>query len=420
MLSIIVILLLTGFLVLNFQRGVLLIFILRPFLSLCDDVGKMPVLGALNLLMIMMYVVTNRNFLSNIKGYPFLIGSILVAISIFLCNAFADEQHTPNTILQVIDVIILFILYEVTRTIDDDKAKWAVKVVLIFAIIVIANGLIETFTEKNILLDVLMNSGLYDSETKTIMGERYGFKRAQSIFGMHTSLAGYAIPPLAFLLYLMRKTRLRMPAITLPVIIGLGVMVLFSGARSGIIGMAIALLCVFDKSLAKGKYIFLALIIIIFVSPFVADYFEQIIASIQDTQKVGGSNTDMRQTQLDISLYYMARSPWVGNGIAYTWRVSTQFSEDLFGAESMWFPVMIDRGIVGILTLAVLCCNILFYVWWRDVRKFIFLVIGFFVFNTMSSIPDVTWTYMATFIFLLQRLYALHGENAPISNDIAE
>lgn len=409
MLSVLVVVGLTLLMIKNFQKGVLLIFILSPFLSLCADIGKLPVLSGLNIIMFGLYILIYQSRIKEIRIYPLFTGSVLIVISLFLCNAFGDEVHTPNAIMNAVNVLVLFVLYDVARRMTMGRARWALNAIIIFAIVVIVNGLVETFAGTNILLDTFMNIGLYEEDTKTIMGERFGLKRAQSIFGMHTSLAGYAVPPLAFLLYLRQKTSMKLSAISVAVIIGLGAMVLFTGARSGIIGMAISLLCVVDKKLIKGQYIIIAVLIAIFILPFVSEYFETIIASIQDTEKVGGSNTSMREEQLNISLYYMSKHPWFGNGIAYTWRISTQFSEELFGAESMWFPVMIDRGLFGVFALAYLCVSLTLYVYRSRIKKFTFLVLGFFVFNTMSSIPDVPWMYMATYVFLMERYFALYG-----------
>lgn len=70
------------------------------------------------------------------------------------------------------------------------------------ASILTINGLIETITKYNILLNIAINTGLYSPDTRVITEVRYGLKRAQSAFGMHTSWGGYAFIVCCFLLYL--------------------------------------------------------------------------------------------------------------------------------------------------------------------------------------------------------------------------
>lgn len=80
--------------------------------------------------------------------------------------------------------------------------KYALKVVIVMAAVLSINGLIETLTHYNIILNLAITTGLYPSDTLIITEIRYGLKRAQSAFGMHTSWGGYAFIVCCFLLYL--------------------------------------------------------------------------------------------------------------------------------------------------------------------------------------------------------------------------
>lgn len=80
--------------------------------------------------------------------------------------------------------------------------KYALKVVIVMATVLSINGLIETLTHYNIILNLAIATGLYPSDTPIITEIRYGLKRAQSAFGMHTSWGGYAFIVCCFLLYL--------------------------------------------------------------------------------------------------------------------------------------------------------------------------------------------------------------------------
>lgn len=74
-----------------------------------------------------------------------------------------------------------------------------VKTALVFGCLVSIYALFETITRSNPLLNSLVLSGCY-IESPLITEIRFGLKRAQAIFSMHTTLGGVMLFNYALLL----------------------------------------------------------------------------------------------------------------------------------------------------------------------------------------------------------------------------
>lgn len=186
--------------------------------------------------------------------------------------------------------------------------------------------------------------------------------------------------------------------------------VLFTGARSAIAGCLISLLAFVNMK--KMKYLIIPVATVVALTLIFHDYVLQVYNSFVDTDSVGGSNTDMRNTQLEISMYYFFHSPWIGNGLAYTWEhVKVFHAQEILGAESLWFPIMIDQGIFGIFSHLYYIILVLIYVINGGGKSVISTIIGLLVFNTMSSIPEFNITYLAIFVIPLIELQKRHRRN---------
>ena len=127
-----------------------------------------------------------------------------------------------------------------------------------------------------------------------------------------------------------------------------------------------------------------------------------VLTSFFETESVNGSNSDMRRIQFELALYYMTMHPIWGNGLSYSWtHVVARFSKEALGLESVWFPIMIDRGIVGCfvyLSFYLVGC-------WKAMKKggliIAFSYAGWLVASSMSSLPGLTEIfYLPLFLFL--------------------
>ena len=123
-------------------------------------------------------------------------------------------------------------------------------------------------------------------------------------------------------------------------------------------------------------------------------YLDKIILSFTDTESVGGSNTDMRSIQFELAALFMMQSPFLGNGISYTFEYVADKYKEMCGAESLWIPIMIDFGILGITAIIVFIIQVGYYIKKYCEIRLLFFLLGILVFNSLSSIPAFSFTQL--------------------------
>lgn len=147
---------------------------------------------------------------------------------------------------------------------------------------------------------------------------------------------------------------------------------------------------------------FLLMFVFLFAGSFIEGYFQTIYSSIIDTTQVSGSNADMRTIQYEIASIFLNKALWFGNGLSYTWEYVLYYYKELYGAESLWIPIMIDQGVLGIFSYALFFINCSFFLLKNKQKRMLFFVIGFLTFNTLSSIPNVPIVFtMAIYLILM-------------------
>lgn len=328
------------------------------------------------------------------------LGPILIlGFSYLISNYYGISPHFPSAISNTIQLFLVFVLVDYLGKFPNLK-EYALRIIIIMATILSINGFIETITHFNPLLNLSLVSGLYSEDTRIITEIRFGLKRAQSAFGMHTSWGGYAFIVCCFLLYLKKYCNITFKYANYLIIL-LGMNIFFTGARSAFLGFAVALLAFVDIKDLKSKKVWGLILLVIAISPLFIGYFGDIVSSFTDTEKVNGSNADMRQTQFDICFYYLSQSPWIGNGIAFTWEYVLPQNKDLLGAESLWIPVLIDQGILGAVAVSSMFVACMIYLIKHNAIRYTIVVLGFLVFNSMSSIPNISITDFVYYVILL-------------------
>lgn len=58
----------------------------------------------------------------------------------------------------------------------------------------------------------------------------------------------------------------------------------------------------------------------------------------------------------------MMQSPFLGNGISYTFEYVADKYKEMCGAESLWIPIMIDFGMLGITAIIVFIIQVGYYI----------------------------------------------------------
>lgn len=117
-----------------------------------------------------------------------------------------------------------------------------------------------------------------------------------------------------------------------------------------------------QKSTQYIKIIILVLILLPLIRPFLGEnmvFIESIFKS-SSQDEVGGSNLDMRLQQAAIVWQLFLEHPVLGEGINSLSFTLNKF-QDLLGAESIWFQLLLERGLLGVVSYV--------YIFYYSIKK---------------------------------------------------
>lgn len=365
-------------------------------------VGTISPYSFLSVIVAFIFFTRYNRFFAYYRTFPFKSTVFLFALSMICTNFFvsARYRHTPTLVFNICQSVgYTYILWYLLQNNAQKTIHALVKTALVFGCLVSIYALFETITRSNPLLNSLVLSGCY-IESPLITDIRFGLKRAQAIFSMHTTLGGVMLFNYALLLIAYKTAYLKKTRINIIVICLCAMCIFLTGARSCIIGAVMCTGMLFSK--LKVSQIFFIFLIFPFVFVFAGDYLSQILDSIFNTEKVNGSNSEMRLIQFMISWDYMMHSPIIGNGLGFLYNdvVLNHVEKELFGAESLWFGVIADQGILGLVSYLLLFISPILYSWRKDNKFIILFVIGILVMHSLSTIPSVNPAMVLVFTLI--------------------
>lgn len=337
-----------------------------------------------------------------IRKFPVKESFILIALSYLISNFFGVYRHTPSTLLTI--VILVWNIFCFWYILERNPRKYIsifIKSTLFFGGCLGFYAIFETITSSNPLVKLFYNIGLYANDN-IITSIRFGVKRCQSFLLMHTTAGGLSFTLCCFLLYCKQKGYVLLNKnISIFVLISLSLSVFFSGSRCAIAGFCAAFAMFATRKNLKIIYIILTVVVIAVFSLAFNEYIMAVYKSFADTESVGGSNSDMRNVQFTIALNAMDKSPWIGNGIAYTWEHVLKNNPNLLGAESLWIPIMIDNGILGIAAYVFFFVQSILLCIKQKEYLLSFFVIGIILLFSLSSVPNYSVTYSFTYLYVM-------------------
>lgn len=281
--------------------------------------------------------------------YPPLITFACLFISIcYLITDYVTERS--NLPLIIINLLTYFIFpYLVYKCFSNRKSlNFYFKVSIIFFLIATFYSFVEQIFKYNFfyhLMEQIFPFDMWSSDSSEI---RYGLKRCNSIFAQGGHMAIHCSYAFLLFFYLKYYFKINHKSIKLSLLLyTLIITILFSGSRALFVGAGIIFLCLPYQSFFKRKssyiIIFLLSIALIISIPLLSE----IIDSILYSNKGQGSSTEMREWQWAICMKYFVQSPWWGNGRMYIWDVVSKENPLLLGAESIWFSLVVEYGIMG-------------------------------------------------------------------------
>lgn len=168
-----------------------------------------------------------------------------------------------------------------------------------------------------------------------------------------------------------------------------------SGSRSPLLGGVIILLpLLFNKQMFNAKNLSFAicclLIVVVFAGGYISAMFDS-LATDKDTDLGGASSWDMRLGQLEYSVSFWMKNFWFGNGHTFDIFQGGRMYSEIFGAESVWFPLMMKQGLVGMvayLSVTIGACINSFRVKYKALC--FCLMLGWLVIDSATNLPGLS------------------------------
>lgn len=335
---------------------------------------------------------------------PWLIG-LFVGMIAFVCNSLYPSFHPLIALSDTFSVYLYAIIY--FASIQTKKhVELAIKSIVILFILLIGNGIIEYLLRINILGDfqkLYLGEGVYISKLDVM---RLGIHRTKS-FIPHSIGFGVVCACLFVLFLIYSKTKNKIGYFDLFLLTMSLVGVIMSGSRTPLIGLGIMLLPILiNSSFLTLRNVFIILILIVSIYMFSGSYAFDMVMSLGDDSKntVSGSSLELRMAQLNYSIFYWLKKPIWG------WGATAQVLEwgdrrDIFGGESVWFTLMMKRGIVGMASYIFLYLSIFWSVRHLKIRKIIIVfMIGWLAIETGTNLPGINFFFPLMIIIVIYKL----------------
>lgn len=132
-------------------------------------------------------------------------------------------------------------------------------------------------------------------------------------------------------------------------------------------------------------------------------YFTLIYSTLFANKMDVGSSSGMRLEQWGSILWAFEQNELWGNGSSYLWNVATQNNYEILGAESIWFSLLIDYGIMGglmFIFLVLVCCFLIY----KCQKTAVLFPVIYFVFLSLSAPIDENINILMTFVVIFLRM----------------
>lgn len=364
----------------------------RDPLNLVDNVYLV-----LSLLIVLLGV---KKYGKSLKKAPFIWCIVPVFVS-YVVTMFAHGVFLKQYLIIIAQYLFPCVLYLIINS--RAKVNLFVKYASAFMILVTVYCFIEEIISSNPFISWCEDRADSFTFFSNKTDERFGFKRAQSIFASPTGLGIMCSYLFVTLFIFLRNNEQQMRVVwRKALLIFMPICVFFTGTRSIILCFLLAVMTLLTPStIRKYRTTFISTAIILCV--FLSSYFISIYDSIFVDTEIGGSSSEMREGQWEIAFYYMMNDFWVGNGFTFTSSLLNNDEAGLFGAEGMWLPIIMDRGMIGVISVALAFIIGLSEIIKRKYYRLIWLWVSFLVLKTITTGVGIEPTYYAVILVVLFR-----------------
>lgn len=363
-------------------------------------VKQFSVMSCISLVVFLLAIIKGK---LKISKYPFLFSSLLLGTSILLSNVFGVFKHWGNCITMIsLEVLFPIVVWHCIKS--KQGLTLFLKHSFVFLTVLILYGLFEEIIRDNPIIRLMQSSDAFSGSIGFTDEIRFGVKRMQSFLPLCGALG--CCCTMNFLLFgfvAQKKIGLSQKHVKyVPYLLaGLLLCTLLTGTRSVIAGFFCMLVYFVNRQTIRSRKIQRFIPVLVVVLFLFIGFLDKIIGSFTDTQSVSGSNSDMREMQFNLALYFMGVSPIFGNGLAYTFEyVQAFFPDEILGAESVWFPLMIEQGLLGVVSYLIYLLFPLLYALKKKMYVVVFCILAFAVEKSLSSLPGINISYFMIYVIV--------------------
>ncbi|OWV21583.1 hypothetical protein B7982_10745 [Fibrobacter sp. UWB2] len=406
-----------AFALVNFRVAVLLMAPLSLLLHMFPAIDR-QVTSILDLCCLGLTILLpiKSSFIPKIKTYPFVIPSIVVALSFVITNLFA-ESHWPSTVF-TLNTIYVF-PFVVWCVLDDEKdLNLLVRLFMIYFGFCTIYALIELALGDNLIIESIRQLDIVNANVWNYTEIRFGFKRLQSIFDTPMSM-GLAMGTFGYLLIDYWKLN-RNNNFFIGILMALClVLPWLTGSRSVFAAVLVMLMPALYDYLKGNRFALLKIGLIgggIFL--FGGWVMTLVDSFIHSDTAVTGSSMDMRLMQYLVILPFFFNSPIWGNGYGFTWTFVKEVDADILGAESIWLQLLVDYGALG--AIAYIACLIYMVKCLKPYfgKKACFFPLAIAVGYTLSTFLGLEINYFFIICMIIKKLHEIYGDaNTESSQD---
>lgn len=400
--------LLAVLLLVDFKKGVLLYAPMKLFFNINVRLGSVTFDLAISTIIILLFLFKRKSLQT--ERFPLTWSFILYGLGYAITCLYPD--YVPNFIPRIIVVVLgfSFVYFYCIQNIKD--VRFALVAYAIFAVIMCGNGLLQPLMHINPLDD--FSQSLSDVDNSLFLDNdwvRNGQVRYRSFiphaisYGVSCCVIFYAI----VWQYLVVKENAKGKMLMLTALLLLLSGMIICGSRTPILGLLPLSYIFFNKKYVSTKIRWRLIVLVLIFLLLQGDYILYSIESIINPKiaaEAGGSSTEMRLSQYSIAFGWMMENPFLGKGMNFDAYLA---NSQILGGESVWLPLMMNNGFVGVISYVILCIGT-YKVFSKSPGKLFLLLfsLGWLIMRTATSLIGVTDAQFFTCMFIIYRYYQIN------------
>lgn len=382
----------------NFKKGFLLYLLLQmvwfPDTQIINIGGSWINLNFLcAFFFAILYYAKKKKNSKKLEKYPYYYPMLCIGVSLLLTSFTSYSGPIRELIkafgLIAMDLIIVYVMWKTINKREDFEFLFkGITLIVLFACLYI---FYEKITQLNPILDykITCTSNKFSTYRDFQQWDYRGY-RCYSIFD-HTICAcmTFALYVALTMFLFVKKKRYSFKLLSLITAALCIPAMFFTQQRTGMVLLFISSLSVVDfRKKRFWKLIFLAIVGIIIISPFVSDNINLLLSifSSKAASQVSGSNALMRFDQLDAVFRIMLNSPLTGLGENFQAFYKGIYAARAMGYESLWFEQMAKHGLLGVMAYIIMIYYSVYKIPKHYKSKYVFYFsLAYWITYTMTS-----------------------------------